>query len=294
MRRFAVSAGIALLASACAPAERPAAADAAPAPLVLATVSTDRFESHPAFDPVTGDLYFVRSSPSFQGWRIWLSRCTPAGWAAAEPAPFGGAGVDADPFFTRDGRRLYFISSRPDPPAKTGTDLDIWTIERNASGAWSAARRLPAPVNSAGQEWFPRLDRRGRLYFGSDRPGGPGQTDIYSARPEGGAWRVERIGGEVSTGGNEYEFEPAGDGRFAVLMADGRLFRIDGSDGGWGRRTEIATGHDGFHVGPLLSPSGRTLLFARGTPQQSGELFRLPLAGRSEAWPPACPGGARR
>jgi hypothetical protein len=44
MRRFAVSAGIALLASACAPAERPAGADAAPAPLALATVSTDRFE----------------------------------------------------------------------------------------------------------------------------------------------------------------------------------------------------------------------------------------------------------
>ena len=294
MRRFAVSAGIALLASACAPAARPAAADAAPAPFALATVSTDRFESHPAFDPLTGDLYFVRSSPSFQGWRIWRSRCTPAGWAAAEAAPFSGPGVEADPFFTPDGRRVYFISSRPDPPAKSADDLDLWVAERRGSGPWSAPMRLPVPINSAGAEWFPRLDREGRLYFGSDRPGGHGQTDIYVAWQEAGGLRVENLGGDVNTAGDEYEFEPARDGRFAVLMADGRLFRIEGHGGRWGRRTPIATGHDEFHVGPLLSPSGRTLLFARRSPPQSGELFRLPLAGRSEAWPPACPGGARR
>ena len=35
-----------------------------------AGISSPRFESHPAFDPRTGDFYFVRSSPEFRGWRV--------------------------------------------------------------------------------------------------------------------------------------------------------------------------------------------------------------------------------
>ena len=77
-----------------------------PAVFILDGVSSDQFESHPAFDPLSGDLYFVRSSPRFQGWRLWRSRCRADGPAAPEPAPFSGEGVEADPFFTPDGRRL--------------------------------------------------------------------------------------------------------------------------------------------------------------------------------------------
>ena len=254
----------------------------------LESISTDQFESHPAYDPRTGDLLFVRSSPSFQGWRIWRSRCTSAGWATPEPAEFGAPGVDADPFFTPDGRHLFFISSRPDPPAKTGSDLDIWRMDRDRAGRWSAPIRLPVPVNSPGEEWFPRLAADGRLYFGSDRPGGHGETDIYVAQREGETWRVANLGGEINKAGDEYEFEPARNGHFAVLMADGRLFRIDHGASDWGARTPIATGFDGFHVGPLLSPSGRTLLYARADAQRSGELFRLSAGGGSEDWPSTC------
>jgi hypothetical protein len=277
-------AGLAGLSAGSATSPEPAASVATPQ-----AISSDQFESHPAFDPLSGDLYFVRSSPQFEGWRIWRSRCRAGGLAEPEPAPFGAEGVDADPFFTPDGRQLYFISSRADPPAKTGDDLDIWRMERSRSGEWRPPLRLPAPVNSSGAEWFPRLDAHGRLTFGSDRPGGRGQTDIYVARHQGRGWRVENLGGEVSTAGNEYEFEPARSGRFAVLMADGRLFRIDGRNGRWGRRSALPTGRQGFHVGPLLSPTGRTLLFAGASAQRSGELFRLALADRSEDWPPSCP-----
>ena len=286
---FAIVLGSILLGG-CAPVERRAAAAQEPAHFAIAGISSDRFESHPAFDPVTGDLYFVRSSPQFQGWRILRAPCTAAGWGAPEPAPFAGEGVEADPFFAEDGRRLWFISSRPDPPAKTSGDLDIWTVERGRDGSWGTPVRLPAPVNSPGAEWFPRPDRAGNLYFGSDRPGGHGATDIYVARrDDSGGWQVGNVGGEVSTAGDEYEFEPARDGRFAVLMADGLLFRIDREGGRWGRRTALLPASTGFHVGPLLSPSGRTLLYAHGLPPQSGELFRLALGGRGEAWPPSCP-----
>jgi hypothetical protein len=33
-------------------------------------ISSPQFECHAAFDPLTGELYFVRSSQEFRGWRI--------------------------------------------------------------------------------------------------------------------------------------------------------------------------------------------------------------------------------
>jgi hypothetical protein len=270
-----------------------ALAAAAPSPASvhhqIGGVSTDQFESHPAFDPRTGDLYFVRSSPRFQGWKILRRRCLMPGGNPVEPFQFAGPGVEADPYFTPDGRRLYFISSRPDPPAKTGDDLDIWVAQRSRGGAWSAPVRLPAPVNSPAQEWFPRVGRDGTLTFGSGRPGGFGETDIYAAQLVRGRWQVRNLGGAISTGDDDYEFEPSRDGRFAILMSGGSLYRIDRKGRGWGERRPLLPGAEGFHVGPLLSPSGRTLLFAHGAPGLSGELFRLDLAGGREAWPPVCP-----
>jgi hypothetical protein len=41
-------------------------------------VSSELFESHPAFDPLTGSLYFVRSSKKFSGWRILTAHCQAA------------------------------------------------------------------------------------------------------------------------------------------------------------------------------------------------------------------------
>jgi WD40-like Beta Propeller Repeat len=273
----------------------PVAASGMPVPVhqPIEGVSSDQFESHPAYDPLTGDLYFVRSSPGFAGWKILRKPCGPDGWGPAEPFRFGSDGVEADPFFTVDGRRLYFISSRADPPAKAGEDLDIWYVERRRRGSgWGRPVRLPGPVNSPAEEWFPRIGPGGALYFGSGRPGGRGQTDIYVARQRGGAWTVANIGGEISSDDDDYEFEPSRDGRVAVLMSGGQLYRFDRTGRGWGSRKPLLPGAEGFHVGPLLSPSGRTLLYAHGKPGLSGELYRLEL-GSGEAWPPSCPAKRR-
>src|SRR4029450_2820130 len=69
-----------------------------------AGISSPQFESHAAFDPKTGDLYFVRSSRSFQGWRILTSQCTAEGWSEPKPPVFAGDGVEADPYFADAGR----------------------------------------------------------------------------------------------------------------------------------------------------------------------------------------------
>ena len=255
-----------------------------------AGISSPRFESHAAFDPKTGDLYFVRSTPAFQGWRMFVSHCTDTGWSPAAPPPFAGDGVEADPWFTPDGKSLYFISTRSLDGVKR-KDLDLWRVDRGADGAWGSPVHLPEPLNSPGAEWFPRPSADGWLYFGSDRPGGHGATDIWRARADAaGAWTIENLGAAVNAAGDEYEPLPSPDGSRLIIMVDGALFESRKTEAGWSPRVKLGPeiNTDGMQVGAVFSPSGKSLLFARDTKgPDSGEFFVW--QERAEAWPPECP-----
>lgn len=257
-----------------------------------AGISSGQFESHPAFDPLTGDFYFVRSSPTFEGWRILVSRCGTGGWSKPQPAPFAGDGVEADPYFADAGRTFWFISTRSTDGVKR-KDLDIWRVDRGADGRWSTPLRLPEPVNSTAQEWFPRPASDGWLYFGSGRPGGLGKTDIWRARADsGGRWTVENLGASVNSVADEYEPLPSADGSRMIVMADGGLYEARRRDGVWSPKVSLGpdVNRNGSEIGALLSPSGKSLLFARDTRgPDSGEFFVL-HGEAGDDWPPACPG----
>jgi hypothetical protein len=249
------------------------------------------FESHPAFDPLTGDLYFVRSSPAFVGWRILVSTCGPGGWSEPTSPGFAGDGVEADPAFSPDGQHLYFISTRSTDGIRR-TDLDLWRVDRDPAGRWGVPARLPAPLNSASQEWYPRLDGEGGLYFGSSRPGGLGKTDIWHARAAApGDWRVENLGVAVNSTGDEYEGLPSPDGQRLIIAAADGLYESMRRDGRWSPRTRLgpAINVNGSEIGALFSPSGRSLLFARDTKTRASGEFVVWRARPLEAWPPSCP-----
>jgi Tol biopolymer transport system component len=253
-------------------------------------ISSPLFESHGAFDYTHGDFYFVRSSRDFRGWRIMVSHCGKQGWDTPVDASFAGDGVEADPFITADGKHLYFISTRS-TDGRRHKDLDIWRTDRQADGKWGEPQRLPAPVNSRGQEWFPRPAADGWLYFGSDRPGGFGKTDIWRARQNArGTWIVENAGAAINTAGDEYEPLPSPDGKRMIVMASDGLYVTKLENGRWMPKTKL--GHDvnvnGSEIGAAFSPSGKSLLFSRDTKGPlSGEFFLWQPDG-PEAWPPAC------
>jgi Tol biopolymer transport system component len=248
-------------------------------------------------DPATSTLYFVRSNPSFSGWRIMSSRCRGGRWSEPSPVGFAGDGVEADPFITRDGLSLYFISTRSENGVRQ-RELDIWRVDRRRrSDPWGSPQRLPEPINSPGAEWFPRPAVDGWLYFGSNRPGGRGGTDIYRARREQGAWRVENLGEAVNGPGDEYEAEISPDGRQMLLMADGDLFLLTRNGEGWtGRRKlDAQVNTSALEVGPTFAPDGRSFLFARDmgaagpSGGASGELMLASMAaGGMRAWRPPC------
>lgn len=253
-------------------------------------ISSPLFESHGAFDYAHNDFYFVRSSRDFRGWRIMVSHCGKQVWETPVDASFAGDGVEADPFITPDGKHLYFISTRS-TDGQRHKDLDIWRVDRQADGQWGEPQRLPEPVNSRGQEWFPRPAADGWLYFGSDRPGGFGKTDIWRAQQDAnGKWIVENAGAAINTAGDEYEPLPSPDGQRMIVMASDGLYTTRLENGRWTPKTKLGrdVNVNGTEIGAAFSPSGKSLLFSRDTKGPlSGEFFLWQPDG-PEAWPPAC------
>ncbi|MEO8017299.1 MAG: hypothetical protein ABI769_05770 [Pseudomonadota bacterium] len=247
-------------------------------------VSTDQYESHPMFDPRSGDLYFVRSTPEFEHWKLLVSACDRDGRRGEpEPPPFASpAAAEADPFFTRDGGTFYFISTRS-VNGEAKSDLDIWRVHRDRSGVWAAPEHLPAPVNSDKQEWFPRLAADGWLYFGSGREGGLGRTDIWRAKEVGGVWRVENLGREINTAGDEFEPELSANGKHLLLMADDDLYGSRLEHGRWTLREKLGpeVNTANMEVGSYLSPDARSFLFSR-----DGEIYQY--GSSAQNFPPHC------
>ncbi|HET8946203.1 MAG TPA: hypothetical protein VFQ07_04410, partial [Candidatus Polarisedimenticolia bacterium] len=174
--------------------------------------------------------------------------------------------------------------------------------ERTKSGDWSEPRNLGPPVNSNGNEWLPRLAKNGTLYFGSDRPGGLGATDLYRSRSAGGKFlEPQNLGPAVNSAADEYEPCIAADESFLVFMASGRpdtqgygdLYLSEQKDGVWteARRLGPAINGPGLEISPYVTPDGTRFFFssARRAPDVPpgtrpdrpgnglGDIYEMPL-----------------
>jgi Tol biopolymer transport system component len=229
-------------------------------------ISTGDFDSHPAFTPDGETLYFVRSTPGFSLWTILVSRFVKGKWTTPEVAPFSGQYSDADPFITADGSHFYFISNRPVAGAST-PNLDIWVMEKTAAG-WSEPKNPGAPINSPGSEWYPTIAANGTMYFGSDRQGGKGRTDIYRAGLVNGKYaEAENLGDAINTQFNEFEPLIAADESFLIFMCGGRADARGGFDlyisynrnGTWTKPVNLGDkiNSAGNEYSPTISPDGK-------------------------------------
>jgi len=237
-----------------------------PAIFAEGVVSTGDFDSHPAFTPDGKTLYFVRSTPNFTRWTILITRFDKGRWNTPEVAPFSGQYSDADPFITPDGSRFYFISNRP-VAEKAKPDLDIWAMENTATG-WSDPKNVGARINSSGSEWYPTVAANGTIYFGSDREGGKGRTDIYrSPFVEGKYAPPENLGDAINTQFNEFEPLIARDESFLIFMGGGRADGHGGFDlyisynrnGAWTKPANLGNkiNSEGNEYSPVISQDGK-------------------------------------
>lgn len=234
-------------------------------------ISTEEFESHPQFSPDGKTLYFVKSTPQFTGWTIYVSNFAKGSWSKPVLAPFSGKHRDADPFITPDGKRLFFISDRP-AQGKTASNMDVWYMEKTPGG-WGAPQHLGPEVNSDGDEWFPTLTKDGTLYFGSPRKGGLGGCDIWRCKPKGSRFQAAvNLGANINTAADEIEPFITSDGKTLIFNSDrpGSLGGLDffvsrlGANG-WEppRHLDKRFNSPRVELSPKVTPDGHYFLFTK-------------------------------
>ncbi len=137
---------------------------------------------------VAGDQLFFTSTAGGQS-RLYQSRLQAREWTKATVPPGFPVIAEGDfgtGSFTADGRVFYFTICSGLSGEDATNRCEIFRGERSVEGRWSQPERLSATVNQPGvNNAFPSVSRdadgRVVLYFASDRPGGRGGMDLYTA-----------------------------------------------------------------------------------------------------------------
>lgn len=87
------------------------------------------------------------------------------------------------PCLSPDGKRLYFVSDRPD--SYGGSDIYFSQIR---NGYWEDPVNLGPLVNTKGNESYPFMNELGELFFSSDGHPGLGGKDIFVTKQRGDSW----------------------------------------------------------------------------------------------------------
>lgn len=249
-------------------------------------VSTGFDESSIAFSPDGKTAWFGKGVTWSDVSILVFSQLKNGRWIEPEIAPFSGRWRDSTPFISPDGKRLFFSSMRPVEGKTEKTDLDIWFVDKTATG-WSEPKNLGLPINSNAQETSPSVDREGALYFTSTRAGGRGSLDIYRSRLVDGKYaEPENMGEAINSAGPDSDPHIDASGQ-KIFFASNRA----GGAGSWdiyvsasrnnrweaARSLGEAINTRSTERWPALSADGRYLLFTsnRGMADAPFEKARL-------------------
>jgi hypothetical protein len=253
-------------------------------------ISTDEEEYRISFEPDGQAAYFARGPGFFPQTRqatIMETRLVDGEWSEPTVAPFSGTHSDIDPWVSPDGQSIYFSSIRP-IAGEERSDAELFRVDRVGDG-WSEPVHL-APLGSELDELGASVAADGTIWFASDRPGGAGGWDLYTATSSGGTFAepepVEALNSSV------WEFNPAIDASGTTLLFTsilrsggaglGDLFVSARAGDSWSDPLPLPlnSGADEYHAS--LSPDGATLYYVKRT--TDGDLYEL-------SWPPTDGGG---
>jgi len=150
------------------------------------TVNSDAWDSEPAISADGLSLYFNSDRPGGHGEHdIWVTTrpTTEDDWSTPvnlDP-PVNSPSWDSEPFITADGLSLYFDSTRPGGYG----DSDMYVVTRpTRDDPWGTPVNLGPGVNTEAWEGCPYLSSDGLtlLHYGFNRPGYPGNVDIWVAQ----------------------------------------------------------------------------------------------------------------
>ena len=145
-------------------------------------VNSRYWDSQPTISGDGRTIYFASNRPGgYGGLDIWVTRRTESGWTTAVPldSTINTSDNERSPYLIANNSVLYFSSDRS---GGFGGE-DFW-MAIDDEGSWATPVNLGPGVNSSGNELFFHTPYGyDYFFFASDRSGGEGGLDIYSARP---------------------------------------------------------------------------------------------------------------
>jgi hypothetical protein len=282
----ALGLGVVAAVSAGAPAYTEWSAPVSLGPVVNSTSA----ESGPVISRSGLSLYFHSTrAGGLGGFDLWVSRRATASDPWGSPVNLGptinSAVEDSLPALSADGHRLFFSSARPGGFGST----DIWASYRADADddfGWEAPVNLGANVNTSvadsGHSYFANEGGHPQLYFGSDRPGGLGERDLYvSELQPDGSWGPASWLPELSSPFLETRPAVRADGLEIVFgraiapasaVADLWVSTRAAVDAPWSPPVNVGppvnTSASDAH--PFLSPDGRMLFLGSNRPGALG------------------------
>lgn len=248
-------------------------------------ISTGDYDTHPAFTPGGDTLYFVKCIYDLSTSAICVSYFRNNQWSNPVVASFSGQYMDTDPFVTKDGSTIYFISDRPlNKGDSLKKDTDIWKVVMTENG-WSEPVHLDAPINSEEDEYYPTLADNGNIYFGSVRKVGFGSSDIYKCKYENGNFLpAENLGDSINTIYNDYEPFISADENFLIFMAtipqglrNADFYMSYYTNGEWSRAEKLPDpiNSNAIEFSPKITRDGKYFFFS-STRSVQPKIFSFP------------------
>ncbi len=193
-------------------------------------------------------------------------------WMPPEPAPVGGRDLGAAvPFFSPDGKRVYFLSRRPLAGETVLGTEKIWIADRTSSG-WGVPRPLPGRVNDHNMHWAFSLDKDGTVYFAGGGPDSLGLNDIYRARLVDGQYETPvNVGSPISSPAGEDSVFVAPDGDYLLFSRHYDIWiSFRGENGAWTEAVKLGPEINGpsIEICPVVTADGKYLFFLS---QRGGE-----------------------
>jgi tetratricopeptide (TPR) repeat protein len=211
------------------------------------------------FSSDMNELYFTRSIN--RQLKIYIMKKVNGVWTMPQPASFTDEYQSAEPVFSPDGRKLFYISTRPLSGSGDEDNFNIWFVKKENEN-WGIPKRLSESI-----DFYPTFTKENKVYFTD------AQNDLYTAELKNSQLvNRQKLSENINTIGAEYNSMVAHDESYLIFTSFGWGDGFGGGDlfisfkdenGDWNKPINMGGGinSNGHEYCPSLSPDGKYLFF---------------------------------
>jgi Tol biopolymer transport system component len=234
-------------------------------------ISTGKEELNLTISPNGKEILFTETENRIH--TIMTIKMVNGVWTSRKPVSFSGKYSDVDPFFSRDGKRIYFSSHRPIIKNDDPKDSDLWYVEKKANGRWGEPVHISSLATSGKHDFYTSISDNGNLYFSIFEDGFKG-GNIYKTKMVNGKFEKSvMIKNGISSIHTEHDPYIAKDESF-LLFTSNRPGGIGSADiyisfkdtkDDWSKPINLGkeVNSSGYDYCPMVSTDGKYFFFTR-------------------------------